>query len=133
MTKKEIKLKGSLHGTKKIMPYKKPDIIRSTVDHHLCLINDVTVKYLEDKQQFYIYHSYRHEDSYSGRWYMRNYEYNPSNFNAKNHTFSIELKSIDWEDFETGEIKNKNVTVEIEFTPSGFEKFAKYFVNNVQK
>lgn len=130
MVKNEVKLKGSLHGSKKLVPYKNPDIIRSSVDNNICLINDLRVKYLEDKKRFYIYNSYSGLDkeekrNYTGRWYMGNYEYNSKDLNSVDNTFSIELKSIDWEDFETGKSDIKNVKIKIELTPNGFEKLKK--------
>lgn len=136
MVKKELKLKGSMHGTKIIKSYDNPDIIHSKVDNHICLINDLKIKYLDNKKKFYIYHSYNGLDkdmnkNYTGRWYSGNYEYNIKDFSKTKKTFSITLKSIEWEDFTTGKSKIKNVKIKIQFTESGFDKLNKYFMNNL--
>jgi hypothetical protein len=132
MVKKEIKLKGSLHGTKMLISYNKPDIINSIVDNHLCQINDFKIKYLEEKKRHYIYHSYEGLDDemkkkYTGRWYTSNYEYIDKDLNHVDNTFLIELKSLDWEDFETGQSVKKDVHIKIQLTQSGFNKLKKYF------
>ena len=129
MVNKEIKLKGSMHGVKNIKEYKKPDIINSVVDNHFCLINDIRIKYNDEKKRFYIYHSYNGLDGYSGRWYKVDYYFVGKDLEPVNKTFTIELKSVDWEDFETGKSTTKNVDIKIQLSDYGFNKLQKYFTS----
>ncbi len=135
MTKKEIKLKGSMHGTKKIKSYDNPDIMYSTVDKQKCLINKINIKYYSDNNNFYIYHSFDRLDkdlniNYSGRWYLTDYKYKTSDLNIKNKTFTVTLKSIEWENFDTGKTVKKTVKIIIQFSEKGFDKLKNYFEKN---
>lgn len=123
----KIILKGSMYGIKKLKPYKTPDIFHSVVDDHECQMNSVKIIYLSEKNEFYIYHSYNQMDpKYSGRWYIGNYSFNPKDLNAEKKTFSINLKSVDWEDFDTGNSVIKDVDIIIYFTDGGFQKVNKF-------
>lgn len=129
----KIILKGFMHGVKKLEAYKNPDIFHSIVDDHECQMNNVKIIYLSEKKQFYIYHSYdQTETKYSGRWYIGNYSFNPKDLNAGKKTFSITLKSVDWEDFDTVNTVIKDVDIIIYFTDYGFRKINKFFakINN---
>lgn len=131
MSKDRLILKGLMKGVKKFTPYKNPDIVQSVVDGHICESNDFTISYLPDKNKYYIYHSYVGLDenmkrNYDGRWYSMNFLLNKKDLNQKDNTFSVLLKSVDWEDFGTGKSKIKDVNIIITFTPKGFDKLMKF-------
>ncbi len=129
----KIVLKGSLYGSKSIKTYSNPDILYSKVDNKICQMNDLKIKYNDEKNNFYIYHSYDSVDInlnkkiYSGRWYSVNFIPDSKTFNHKNKTFNTLLKNIEWEDFDTGKISTKNIKIKIFFTESGFKKLIKSF------
>lgn len=136
----KLTLKGSMYGSKKIKTYSEPNILYSVVDKHKCQINNLTFKYNKDKNNFYVYHSYDGLNStmnkvYLGRWYNVDFIPNKKNFNSKTNTFEIQLKNVEWENFETGKIKIKNVKIKFFLTPSGYNKLIifinKYLLLNV--
>jgi hypothetical protein len=138
MSDTKLNLKGSLHGVKNFKPYKTPDINNSIVDEHLCQANDFKIKYLQNKNLFYIYHSYNGLDDintviYTGRWYITDYAFDKNDLNENNKTFTILLKSIDWEDFETGQSSRKNVNIVINLTELGFNKLNRFFDKYTEK
>lgn len=133
MDKKKLILKGSLHGTKKIVAYKNPDIINSIVDNRLCLINELKITYFDDKKHFYIYHSYYSLDedmkiNHSGRWFNAHYQIDNKDLNEKDKTFSIELKSVEWYDEDTSSLVKKDVKIKIQLTPMGYKKLNKFLL-----
>ena len=128
----KIFLKGSMYGSKSIKTYSNPDILYSTVENNICQINDLKINYNNKNNNYYIYHSYDSVDNkfnkiYSGRWYLVDFIPDSKKLNHKNKTFSTLLKNIEWEDFETGKIKKKNIKLKIFFSESGFKKLIKYF------
>lgn len=125
-----IVLKGSMHGKTNPKPYKNPDILSSNVDGKTYEINKLTISLslLSDKNQFYIYHSYNQND-YSGRWYTGGYVFSPKDMDKEKKTFTIELKSVNWEDFDTGKETKKDVTIIINLTERGYKKLNKYFTH----
>lgn len=132
MSKDKLVLKGLMKGVNKFTPYKDPDIIQSVVDSHVYESNDFKIRYLPEKDKYYIYHSYNGLDqtmkkNYSGRWYSADYSLIGKDLDEKKHTFSVLLKSVDWEDFETGQSSRKDVKIVITFTPKGFDKLNKFF------
>lgn len=138
MSKYMLILKGFMKGVKKFSPYKNPDIIQSVVDGHVCESNDLKIKYLPEKDKYYIYHSYIGLDenmkkNYDGRWYSMNYLLNKKDLNHENNTLSVLLKSIDWEDFDTGKSTIKDVNIIITFTPIGFNKLTKFIDRSENK
>jgi len=127
MNNDKLSLKGSIYGVKKYKIYKNPHILHSNVDKHLCQINDFKITYFPEQNNFRIYHSYYGLDkqmgmNYTGRWYISNFIFSPKQLNTDKKTLTITLKSIDWEDFDTGKIKKKNVKITIYFTDIGFKK-----------
>jgi hypothetical protein len=128
----KIVLKGSMYGSKSIKTYSNPDILYSKVGNNICQINDLRIKYNNEKKKLYIYHSYDSVDNnfnkiYSGRWYLVNFTPYLKTLNHKNKTFNTLLKNIEWQDFNTGKIQIKNVKIKIFFSESGFKKIIKYF------
>ena len=131
MVEKKLILKGSLHGTKILKEYSKPDILYSSVNNKICKKNLFSISYNKEKNNFYIYHSYDEYDNqlnkiYSGRWYQTNFNFNTKSFDYKKKTLTIKLKNIEWENFETGKIDVKNVKIIIYLSPTGYEKIIKY-------
>lgn len=131
---KQIRLKGPMHGAKIFKPYKNPDIIYSVIDNHKCQVNELHIEYLPENNVFYIYHSYKNiydkNDNgavYTGRWYNRNYSFTNKNLDENEKTFKIVLKSVAFEDFNTGNITQKDINVSIHFNSSGFNKLKKFF------
>jgi hypothetical protein len=101
-------------------------------------VNDFKITYLPNKKLFYIYHSYNGLDDtntviYTGRWYIADYAFDKNDLNENDKTFTILLKSIDWQDFETGQSSRKNVTIVIKLTDLGFNKLNKFFDNYTEK
>lgn len=128
--KKNFIIKGLLHGTKKIKEYSNPDILYTTINNKKYNGNKFTIKFNKDKNNFYIYHSYDNYDNYddnlnkiySGRWYDTNFNFEEKSFNNKNKTYTIRLKNINWENFDTGKSSIKNVKIIIYLTEIGFNK-----------
>lgn len=133
MTKaNEITLKGSMHGTKVHKKYKNPDIIESIVDtYHVCEINKLRISYKSDTKFFYMYHSYESINTkYSGRWYLTNYTFSEKDLDEKNYTFSVLLKSVNWEDWDTQKSVTKNVKIVIQLSEKGFHKLKSFLQKN---
>jgi len=128
----KLTLKGSMYGSKKIKTYTEPNILYSMVDKHKCQINNLTFKYKKDKNNFYVYHSYDELDTtmnklYSGRWYNFDFIPGKKNFSSKTNTFEIQLKNVEWEDFDTGKIKTKNIKIKFFLTSCGYNKLIIFF------
>lgn len=130
----KLMLKGSMYGIKNIKSYHNPNILYSIVDKNKCQINDLKIKYNKDKNNFYISHSYDGIDSnmnkvYYGRW--RNFDFNfepgKTYLKLKTNTFEIQLKNVEWEDFDTGKTKIKNVKIKIFLSCQGFTKLTNFF------
>lgn len=129
MNTNEITLKGSLYGVHTFSKYKNPDISRAIVDNHVYLVNKLRIRYLENKDKYYIYHSYVDGTGrkYSGRWYNGNYTFSKNGLNASQKTFTVVLKSVEWEDDITNTSTVKDVEIKIYLTKSGYYALEDYF------
>jgi len=138
--KEKLILKGSVYGATVFHEYKNPDIIRShlaitdpkkrSTENKWCTMNRLTVNYKGDNT-YYLYHSYDEVDNnkraYSGRWYNGGYLFSEKDLNLTENTFTVLLKSVEWEDDATGGSAIKNVEITIYLSNSGFRKLERYF------
>jgi hypothetical protein len=130
---KKIILKGSLHGTKNIKKYDKPDILYSKVDGYNFQKNELIINKNKD-DSFYIYHSFESFDDKfnkinSGRWYNTNLFIQSFVINEKNKSITITLKNINWTSFKTGKSSIKNVKIILFLTIDGLNKVQKYLTS----
>jgi hypothetical protein len=128
---KEIILKGSLYGSKKIKEYSNPDILYSKVDSKICRGNKLSIKYNKEKKNFYIYHSYDIFDNnlskiHYGRWYDTNFNFDLKLFDKKKNTLTIKLKKVEWENFDTGKSSIRDVKIIIYLSNLGYNKLLEY-------
>lgn len=126
MLKKKLTINGLLHGTKIIKKYKNPDILYSKIDTYIYNKNHLTISYNDEKNIFCLYHFFElyndNEKIYSGRWYNTNICFDSKSIDKKKLTLTIDLKNIDWENFENGIITNRDVKITFFLTKIGLCK-----------
>lgn len=134
----KIILKGSLYGVNVIKTYSNPDISYSVVDKNICNMNNLSIKYNIDKNNFYIYFSYNSindnfNKKYSGRWYSLDFIPNSKTLNYKDKSLNISISNsnTEWENFDTNQIQKnkKNIKIKIFLNEKGFEKLIKILQN----
>lgn len=135
----KIILKGSMYGVNVIKTYSNPDILYSVVDKNICNMNNLSIKYNIDKNNFYIYFSYDSINNnfnkiYSGRWYSLDFIPNSKTLNYKNKSLNILVSNTEWENFDTNLIQKnkKNIKIKIFLNEKGFEKIKKKLQNIIK-
>ncbi len=128
-------LKGSYKGVKKCNEMKNFDITHSTIKClgkkcyqpekvMIHLKNQVSIKKNENKDTYYIYHSYDAIDNnkkiyYSGRWYDTSFEFDKNSINNKDKTIR---KKMIFEDYSGDTLKKYKAEIKIYFNERGWKK-----------